>query len=237
MSILAIDTSTQVSSVAVASEERLSAELIMQAKLTHSETLMPHIEKVLQMAHLPKGGLSGIAVSIGPGSFTGLRIGLATAKAMAYALDIPLVSVSTLQALACHFPVSGIKLVSMIDAQKGNAYRESYRWEEGKLAIVEPLDVVSVQDFLAGYDDAKEPVILLGDAVRKKIKGKQELPASVRFAPVHLSMPRAANVAMLGLQKLACGDTANLMNLEPMYIRRSEAEVLWEQRHSKVTEK
>ena len=82
MSILAIDTATQVSSVAVASVDKLAAELTMQAKLTHSETLMPHIKEVLRMANVRKEQLEGIAVSIGPGSFTGLRIGLAAAKAM-----------------------------------------------------------------------------------------------------------------------------------------------------------
>ena len=93
MSILAIDTATQVSSVAVADENRLLAELTMQARLTHSETLMPHIQQVLRMASMPKEQLDGIAVSIGPGSFTGLRIGLAAAKAMAYALDLPIVGI------------------------------------------------------------------------------------------------------------------------------------------------
>ena len=99
MSILAIDTATQVSSVAVASVDKLAAELTMQAKLTHSETLMPHIKEVLRMANVRKENLEGIAVSIGPGSFTGLRIGLAAAKAMAYALNLHIVGVSTLKAL------------------------------------------------------------------------------------------------------------------------------------------
>lgn len=126
MSILAIDTATQVSSVAVASVDKLAAELTMQAKLTHSETLMPHIKEVLRMANVRKEQLEGIAVSIGPGSFTGLRIGLAAAKAMAYALNLPIVGVSTLKALAYHYPVPGIRIVSLLDAQKGNAYRESY---------------------------------------------------------------------------------------------------------------
>ena len=142
MSILAIDTATQVSSVAVASVDKLAAELTMQAKLTHSETLMPHIKEVLRMANVRKENLEGIAVSIGPGSFTGLRIGLAAAKAMAYALNLPIVGVSTLKALAFHYPVPGIRIVSLLDAQKGNAYRESYEWEHGELCIVNPVEVL-----------------------------------------------------------------------------------------------
>ena len=122
MSILAIETASQVSSVAVLKAGRLAAEITMQGRLTHSETLMPHVKSVLQMASTEQRDVSGIAVSIGPGSFTGLRIGLAAAKAMAYAWDVPLVGISTLDALAMHFPVPGVTVLPIIDAQTGNAY-------------------------------------------------------------------------------------------------------------------
>lgn len=231
MSILAIDTATQVSSVAVASEEKLAAELTMQARLTHSETLMPHIEQVLQMAGVKKAELDGIAVSIGPGSFTGLRIGLAAAKAMAYVLNKPLVGVSTLAALAAHFPVPGVKIVSLLDAQKGNAYREVFRWEQGRLIREQSVDIASLADIVADCSEMAGAVILTGDIVAKKIRGRMVLPANVQVAPAQQIMPRAANVAMLGLQRLAAGEQDNVMDLEPWYIRRSEAEVLWEKRH------
>ncbi len=231
MSILAIDTATQVSSVAVASADKLAAELTMQAKLTHSETLMPHIEKVLAMAGVKKEKLEGIAVSIGPGSFTGLRIGLAAAKAMAYALNLPIVGVSTLKALAYHYPVPGIRIVSLLDAQKGNAYRESYEWQDGKLQVVQPVEVLPLAEIIAECAESGRPVVLLGDVAAKRVRGKMELPANVEVAPAHLIMPRAACVAMLGLEEFAAGHHDNVMNMEPVYIRRSEAEVLWEKRH------
>lgn len=237
MSILAIDTATQVSSVAVAASGKLSAELTMQAKLTHSETLMPHIEQVLKMAAVPKDKLEGIAVSIGPGSFTGLRIGLAAAKAMSYALGLPLVGVSTLRALAYHYPVAGVRIVCLLDAQKGNAYVETYRWEQGKLQTVDAVRVAPICEIIGWCGRMEEPVVLLGDAVQKKIVGKVELPVGVTAAPAHLLMPRAACVAMLGLDELAAGRTDNIMNLEPVYIRRSEAEVLWEKRHPEEAQK
>ena len=231
MSILAIDTATQVSSVAVASADKLAAELTMQAKLTHSETLMPHIEKVLAMAGVKKEKLEGIAVSIGPGSFTGLRIGLAAAKAMAYALNLPIVGVSTLKALAYHYPVPGIRIVSLLDAQKGNAYRESYEWQDGKLQVVQHVEVLPLAEIIAECAESGRPVVLLGDVAAKRVRGKMELPANVEVAPAHLIMPRAACVAMLGLEEFAAGHHDNVMNMEPVYIRRSEAEVLWEKRH------
>lgn len=231
MSILAIDTATQVSSVAVASADKLSAELTMQAKLTHSETLMPHIKEVLRMAGVKKEKLEGIAVSIGPGSFTGLRIGLAAAKAMAYALSLPIVGVSTLKALAYHYPVPGVRIVSLLDAQKGNAYRESYEWQAGEIKIMQEVEVLPIAEILAECAECGRQVILLGDVAVRRIRGKVELPANVSVAPAHLVMPRAACVAMLGLQEIADGRRDNVMNMEPVYIRRSEAEVLWEKRH------
>ena len=231
MSILAIDTATQVSSVAVASVDKLAAELTMQAKLTHSETLMPHIKEVLRMANVRKENLEGIAVSIGPGSFTGLRIGLAAAKAMAYALNLPIVGVSTLKALAFHYPVPGIRIVSLLDAQKGNAYRESYEWEHGELRIVNPVEVLPIAEILAECAESGREVVVLGDIAARRIRGKVDLPSNVSVAPAHLVMPRSACVAMLGLQEFAAGHADNVMNMEPVYIRRSEAEVLWEKRH------
>ena len=231
MSILAIDTATQVSSVAVASEKRLFAELTMQARLTHSETLLPHIEQVIRMAGVKKKELEGIAVSIGPGSFTGLRIGLATAKSMAYALGLPLVGVSTLEALAWHYPVPGVRLMPLLDAQKGNAYRQSFRWEQGKLQVLEDISVESLPNILASCREMDEQIILLGDVIPQKVAGKLELPGNVTLAPAHTVMPRAACVAMLGLRELAAGHEGNVMDMEPVYIRRSEAEVLWEKRH------
>ena len=231
MSILAIDTATQVSSVAVLKEGRLLAELTMQGKLTHSETLLPHIEQVLKMAAVAKEELTGIAVSNGPGSFTGLRIGLAAAKAMSYVLGIPLVGVSTLQALAYQLPAPGVRVMCLLDAQKGNAYVESYRWENNSLQVVDSVQVAKITDIVAACANMNEQVILLGDAVQKKVAGKLELPANVSVAPPHIVMPRAACVAMLGQAKLMAGETDNVMDLEPVYIRRSEAEVLWEKRH------
>ena len=231
MLVLAIDTATQVSSVAVASEGRLLAELTMQGKLTHSETLMPHIEQVLKMAAVDKSQLTGIAVSNGPGSFTGLRIGLAAAKAMSYVLHIPLVGVSTLASLAYGVPVAGLRIMSMLDAQKGNAYAASYRWEDGSLKVIEPVLVDKITTIVEQCGTLEETVFLIGDAVQKKIQGKMELPANVQIAPPHLIMPRAACVAMLGMEQLADGQEDNVMDLEPVYIRRSEAEVLWEKRH------
>lgn len=230
MSILAIDTATQVSSVAVMKDGKIAAEITLQGKLTHSETLMPHIEEVLNMAKVPREKLTGIAVSIGPGSFTGLRIGLAVAKAMAYALNIPVAGVSTLKALAYQLPVPNIRIVSLLDAQKGNAYVESYKFVGDELITVHQVSVEKIEDIIKLASEVKEPVFLLGDVVQKKIAGKLEMPLGVKAGMPNVIMPRAACVAVLGAKELEKGNVSNIMDLEPVYIRRSEAEVLWEKR-------
>ena len=231
MSILAIDTASSVSSVAVAREGCLEAEVTVEAGHTHSETLLSHIEGAISFAGVAKEALEGIAVSIGPGSFTGLRIGLATAKAMAYGLGIPLVGVPTLQTLALSFPVPGAYTLALMDAQKGNAYAALYEWKEGALEEVEAVHVAPLKEAVAKAASRGRPVLLAGELAAKKRARLGDLPPHVLLAPAHLLTARASHVAWLGLARLAAGEADELMTLEPFYIRRSEAEVLWEKRH------
>lgn len=233
MSILSIDTSSQVSSVAVLSAERVAAELSMQGALTHSETLMPHIGTALEMARVKKEELDGIAVSIGPGSFTGLRIGLAAAKMMAYALHIPLIAVPTLEALAHHTICEGVRLVPMMDAQKGNVYAQEFAWEAGAAGLtlreMHPLVILPRTEVIAGLAGSQQPVLLLGDAMQKKTS--PPLPSGVHLAPIHARMPRAACVGLAAFRRLARGAVDDPVSIAPLYLRRSEAEVLWEKHH------
>ena len=233
MSILSIDTSSQVSSVSVLSAECVAAEISMQGALTHSETLMPHIETALAMARVKKDELDGIAVSIGPGSFTGLRIGLASAKMMAYALHIPLIAVPTLEALAHHCVCEGVRLVPVMDAQKGNVYVQEFTWRADGDALTlheeSSLAILPLAEVIARLSKTEQPVLLLGDAMQRKVD--VELPVNVRLAPIHARMPRAACVGLAALTRLARGETDEPVTAVPLYLRRSEAEVLWEKRH------
>lgn len=239
MPILAIDTATMVSSVAVADEKKLYAELTVQTRLTHSETLMPHIQQVLEMAGVKRSELTAIAVSIGPGSFTGLRIGLAAAKAMSYAMDIPLVGISTMEALAWQYPSPNVTVVPLIDAQKGNVYAAGYQFDLEKDSIIElsKVGVYSFDEVFENFGIDGEYCVLVGDmAVKKALpkKAKGELPDNFIIAPIHTIMPRAATIATAGLKKLAAGEVGSVMDMEPIYIRRSEAEELWEKRQAKA---
>lgn len=226
MPILAIDTATLVSSVAIATPDTLVAELTIQTRKTHSERLMPHIASLLKMAEITQTSLKAVAVSIGPGSFTGLRIGLATAKALTYALNIPLIGVPTLAALAFSCPVPGVILAPMLDAQKGNVYLGLYEWREDAVYEVQPPRVMAFAAAQAELGKLEKPALMLGEAA---VMHKADI---VHPVPPHVIMPRAGSVAVMAQVMYAQGIRHDVAALEPLYIRRSEAEVLWERRQA-----
>ena len=235
MTILAMDTATMTSSVAVATEERVLAELTAETRFTHSETLVANIEEVLRLADVKREELSAVAVSLGPGSFTGLRIGLAAAKAIAYALSIPLVGVPTLEVLAAAFPSPGAIVAPLIDAQKGNGYFALYRFTETGLVCEKDVCVASPEEIADAIANEESPVTLAGDFARKLMQKGVELPKNASLAPITHIMPRAALVAARAVVRLKNGEGKSPMELEPIYVRRSEAEVLWEKRHKEDT--
>ena len=227
--ILGIETAAKTSSVAVLKDNILAAEITVETPLFHSETLVENIAAALKEVGAAKKDLTHVSVDVGPGSFTGLRIGLATAKAMAYALDIPLVGVSATAVLARGFWGTDALVYALIDAQKNNAYVEGYRFDGGNLLAVEPMRITSVKDFATKLS-GDEKIILTGDAAQKQFRGIS-LPPNTFVAPPDKIMPRAASVALLGKERAEKGESDDVMTVEPMYYRRSEAEILWERRH------
>ena len=224
MKILGIETSTRAASVAVIFEGKILAESLRESPQSFSETLMPQVEEVIKISGAFKN-LDAVAVSIGHGSFTGLRIGLATAKALAYAWGIKIIGVPTLQALSYNFP--NAKVLPLIDAQKNRAYCQLF---ENFLPLSD-LEVKPIDEAIANLEKVDGKIFLCGDVLHKI---KIPLPPNVRLAPPNLKMPRASSVALCA-EDLKKFD--NVMNLEPLYVRRSEAEELWEKRHNLSSEK
>lgn len=226
--ILAIETATKAASVAVISDEKILAESLLESSAAHSETLMPQIEEVLKISGDEK--IDAVAVSIGPGSFTGLRIGLAAAKALAYAWKIKIIGVPTLQAISLHFPTNSVTVLPMLDAQKNRAYVQPFR----NCLPLSEIEVRPIDEIVTSAGNFGGEVFLCGDILHKI---KIDLPPNVKLAPINLKMPRASNVALLGKKLLESGEVSNLMNMEPLYIRRSEAEELWDRRQKLSSEK
>ncbi|MBS4912722.1 MAG: tRNA (adenosine(37)-N6)-threonylcarbamoyltransferase complex dimerization subunit type 1 TsaB [Veillonella sp.] len=227
---LGIETSSAASSVALLNEQGIYNELTVQAGLTHSEQLVPNIDLLLKQSNVTKADLKGVAVSIGPGSFTGLRIGMGTAKALAYALRIPLVGVMTMDAMARNFyNVQGVVSI-MIDAQKKQVYEARYSWKEGQLVALSDPEVKPREAALEDLNALGVPVIVAGDGIVKIKDSIEETYQNITVAPPTLILPRASSIVLEALPKLEAGVDEN-DRLVPYYMRRSEAEVLWDQRH------
>jgi tRNA threonylcarbamoyladenosine biosynthesis protein TsaB len=226
--VLGIDSATPVSTVALADSEKLVAEIFYNTQKTHSERLMPMIDNMLKEVHLQITDIDGFAVAIGPGSFTGLRIGLATIKGLAHVLQKPLVGIPTLDGLAYNVQgVSGI-ICPILNARKNEVYTALYNGKTMDLLTeylaVSPEKLLEIVRETMG--ETYEDVIMLGDGVPLfKEFFMEKLGERLKFVSAASNLPRAAQIAQLGVEKLKNGKEDSLMNLKPYYIRKSEAEV------------
>ncbi|MDE6064120.1 MAG: tRNA (adenosine(37)-N6)-threonylcarbamoyltransferase complex dimerization subunit type 1 TsaB, partial [Lachnospiraceae bacterium] len=204
MKILALDSSGLVASAAVVQDGVLTAEYTVNYKITHSQTLLPMLQELKEMIELDLDTIDAIALAAGPGSFTGLRIGSATAKGLGLALDKPLIEVPTLAGLAYHFWGSEKLICPLMDARRNQVYTGIYTFEKeaGKsdyrMCTVKEQCAVDIQEILEELDDMGREVIFLGDGVpvfKSVIEERLKTPFS--FAPAHLNRQRAAAVAAL----------------------------------------
>ncbi|NLX61946.1 MAG: tRNA (adenosine(37)-N6)-threonylcarbamoyltransferase complex dimerization subunit type 1 TsaB [Tissierellia bacterium] len=224
MKVLAVDTSTVIATCAVMEEEKMLGEYSLDQKMSHSENLVPMIKEVLDSLKLKVSDIDLFAVAIGPGSFTGLRIGIATIKALAHVYNKPVVGVSTLEALAFNLSFNGL-IVPIIDARRDRVYTGIYKWEEGILKnIMEPtvMEIDSLLDILIKEED---PIMMNGNGIflhRQHIKDK--LGDKVYFAKNIHNSCRALSVAELALQKKDKIEGTNYYNLVPEYLRESQAQ-------------
>lgn len=187
----------------------------------------------MESCDLSPGNLDGIAVTYGPGSFTGIRIGVSTARALSQALKIPLVGIPTLDVLAFQFPYSTGLVCPLLDARRGEVYTAVYRSSWGKMERIIDYTAIPLQQLLEQFKQGpEERVIFLGDALEKYRDLLQEsLGGRACFAPPSLRVNRGALVAQLGLERICPQkDKDNYLHLKPFYLRRSEAEVKWEER-------
>lgn len=227
---MAIETATPVSGAALVKSGRLLAEINIQTGNTHSERLMPQIENLFALGNVSPADLQAVAVSIGPGSFTGLRIGLTSAKTLAYAWNKPIVGVPTLEALAYGCPAGSGFTAAMLDAQKGRVYLALYQWQNGRLSEVWPVKIVAAEQAFQDLADLPGPVMVCGEPMREYREMYTAGSGTVVPAPEPAVMPRAACVAFLGLELFQAGLAVSAAELNPLYVRRAEAEELWEKR-------
>ena len=225
MRVLAIDSSGLTATVAVVEDEQTIAEYTVNYKKTHSQTLLPMIDEVKKMIDLDLSSIDAIAVSGGPGSFTGLRIGSATAKGLGLALGKPLIHVPTVDALAYNVYGCGDLICPIMDARRKQVYTGMYCFLNHQMQVVKEQDAVALEELIKELNQMERPVIFLGDAVpvyKELIQESCKVPYS--FAPAHLSRQRAGAVGMLGTLYFKEGKTESAAEHKPEYLRVSQAE-------------
>jgi tRNA threonylcarbamoyladenosine biosynthesis protein TsaB len=240
MRILALDTATSACTVAVCDDERVLAEATLQVPRAHSTRLMPLIAQAVSDSGLNKADLDAIAVGVGPGSFTGLRIGLATAKGLGFALGKPCVGVPTLKAMAYGTGAQIGLVVPVLDAKRGEVFAAAYavgdrdpnHWVE----VLKPSHI-HVNDLAYEIKVIREGLLrhtwqfvtFCGD-VAAKYMDQMGVGEAAQLAPAGAMLPRAWAVAEVGRAMLAAGEGTGPEALAPVYLRKSEAETLWESR-------
>jgi len=230
MKILAIESSGLVASAALVQDDILVAEYTTDHKKTHSITLMPMIEEIMRMTETDTSELDAIAVSAGPGSFTGLRIGSATAKGMGLVAGIPLINVPSLEGLAYNLWGSKDLVCPIMDARRGQVYCGIYRFTDDAnglryLESVREQDACDMRELIEYINGRGERVIFLGDGVPVFCDMiKSECAVDFSFAPAHLNRQRASSVAALGRVYFEKGLTVTAAEHAPVYMRKSQAE-------------
>ena len=229
MRILALDSSGLVASVAVvedgAVDDQVIAEYTVNYKKTHSQTLLPMLDEIVKMTELDLHTVDAIAVAGGPGSFTGLRIGSATAKGLGLALEKPLIHIPTLEGLAYNLCGIADVVCPIMDARRNQVYTGIYQMDGDKLQVLEAQMAVEIDELAKKLCTYGKPVIFLGDGVpvfKPYIEEHIQVPHS--YAPIHLSQQRAGALGALALQYYHEGKYESAAEHQPDYLRLSQAE-------------
>ena len=234
MKILGIDTSSMAASVAVIEDNKLICEYTINTKKTHSQKLMPMIENMLSLSDLNVRELDAIAVCEGPGSFTGLRIGMATAKAIAHVNDIPVIGVNSLEALAANMNLCDKKICSILDAQRNQVYTGRYQYEGTKLVEIKEIGIQQIDELLEELAQSGEQWILVGEAVYKYEDKIREI-SNIEIPAASNNVTKAGSLCSVAKVKFDEGkDIFDCYTVNPLYIRKSQAEEQYEEKQRKL---
>lgn len=229
MKVLAIDTASNVASAAILEDDKLLGEIILNHKLTHSQKLMPMIDALFQNCECKPEDMDLFAAANGPGSFTGLRIGVATVKGLAHGVNKPVIGISTLDGLAYSLPYCENLIVPIMDARRSQVYTGTYIWDTDGFKTVEEPRAVSIEECVSDCGNFLETVFV-GDGVpvhREYICEK--LGDKALFVEANANMQRASSIGALALRRY---DRAVApQELLPFYLRKSQAEREYDEKH------
>lgn len=225
MKILSIESASLTASCSVAEDSNILGEYTLRHQKTHSEKLMPLIAELLGELKLKMNDIDIIAISEGPGSYTGLRIGAAIAKSLAYAQGIEIVSVPTMKSLAANIYDENKLIVPVMDARAGRIYTGIYKWENGECKEVLEQFPCNIEELIEILNNYKEPVIFNGDgSVNYREKIENNINRKIYFAPEILNYLKASTLSFIAYKMAVEGKTVSAENFKPQYLRLSQAE-------------
>ena len=230
MLVLSVDSSYSTATCALIKDDKILAEINLNDKKQHSVILMHLIDSILKEYEIDINDIDAFIISRGPGSFTGLRIGMATLKGLAFASKKPLISVSTLDALAYNsISFQGI-ICPIMDALRDNIYTCLYKNENNNLTPLIKEQCLNINELVTILKEQTLPIIFVGDGVAKHKEFLQENIPNSLFAPNHSNFPKASSVGELGIKKINDGVIENIDSINPIYLRKSQAEREYEKR-------
>lgn len=226
MLVLGIETSTPVSSVAIGSDQGIVASALLGRGKSHEEFIVPGIRFILAQAEIELRQLAGIAVGVGPGLFTGMRVGVATAKTMAQAQRIPIVGIPSLDLLAYSVRHTTRLICACVDARRGEVFSAFYRQVPGGVQRLSEYVAWAPERLAAEVQGRSQEVLFVGNGA---LLYKEKLTAArAEFASAAQAFPTAAALVELALPRFIREDTDPLLELEPLYVRKTDAEIAWE---------
>ena len=225
MKVLAIETSTYSGSIAVSEGERIVGELYLDMGPSHSERLVPAIDRLLSDLGIGRQDLGGVAVSLGPGSFTALRVGISTAKGLSYSLGIPVIGASSLEIIAMNVLFSPYQVCAVTDARKGELFAALFWTDDGAVKRISEDAIVTPRGL---SETIKEKTIFIGEGAllyRDFLEDNESWGEAPAFCPSYMNYARASALAFHGYRRFAGGHADEVMGLAPMYLRKPDAEL------------
>lgn len=230
MKVLGIDTATESATCAVIDDNKLLGEITFNHKKQHSVIIMPMVDLILKNLQIDIKDIDGFAISKGPGSFTGLRIGAANIKGLCQALDKPFAGISSLDALAYNMAYSEGIICPILDALRENVYTALYKFENCKLVKLSDYSIEAVDNLIEKLNSQNQKVHFIGDGTYKYKEKLEKGIVSADFAPAHMNLVKAGTIAELGMAKLKAGYKEDLYSFAPFYLRKSQAEREYEKK-------
>ena len=224
MNILAVDTSATSASVCVAQENKIIGEFSINTSLTHSQTLVPMIEQVSEKTGISLDNIDAIAVNAGPGSFTGVRIGVAAVKGIAFSRNIPCVSVSTLESMAYNMLDSECIVCAVMDARCSQVYNALFKVSNGKVERLIEDRALSLADLKRDLQKFSEKIILVGDGAEITFNYLENSLQNVFLASVNNRIQKASSIACVAFEKIKNDETISASELMPVYLRLPQAQ-------------